>query len=805
MTSMMKRLLLTLLCPLAVLCATAQSPIVPMPAAVSWGQATCTLPSHVTISCGDGRLAASADYLADCLNRYAGISAQVGTTKGNLRLTLNRRLAPGGYRLTVGPAHVSISAADHEGACSAVATLSQMLLAQGTTLRQVVVDDTPRFAWRGFHLDCSRHFWTVDETKRVIDVMALFKLNRFHWHLTDDQGWRIEIKKYPLLTERGAWRPLNDQDSACMQRARQTDDPQMLLPADRLRSVPGGSGLSGFSGLSGASGSSGFSGFSGVSGFSGFSGAFGLSGSSGFSRFSGASGEPGSLLYGGFYTQDDIRHVVTYAQQRGIEVIPEIDMPGHFLSAIDNYEGLSCFPQTGWGEYFTTPLCPGKDRALQFCRDIWDEVMPLFPFSYVHIGGDEVRRDTWERCPDCQRRIAGEQLDDEDALQAWFIRQMEKYINQHGKRMMGWDEIMQGGLSPSATVMWWRSWVGDAPQRAMEQGNDVVACPAQPMYFSQGEEKNSLRDVYDYQLPAQPTKGGRLLGVQGNMWTEYIPTIERALYMYFPRMMALSELAWSQPARRDFADFQRRQTALLPVLRRLDVPYRLPALEGFHNMNAFIDQTLLTAVSPDTSATVHYTTDGTVPTLSSPRFERPLSVSQTTLFRLRPFTADGRGDATADARFVKQGYLLPLPPATVPARLEPGLTATWHDTRLFSCDSLHLAPVNATYRISDVCIPEGVSGHIGLIISGYIDIPADGIYTFALKSDDGSWLKIDGNMVVDNDQPQSPHEETAQQALAAGMHYMEVRYWDHNGGMLRLIVSGPDGQPLPVGKTYFSD
>ena len=737
--------------------------LIPQPQTVSYASGTLTLGKHCTVSYAAASLQPVAQYLQQRLASLADIDVGVSAgRKGLITLALSgRRLPAGAYTLSISPQGISITGRDYEGVANGIATLSQLLLQQGTQLPAMTVTDAPQYAWRGFHLDSSRHFWTPAEVKQVIDMMALYKLNRFHWHLTDDQGWRIEIKKYPLLTERGAWRIRNNQDSACVRLARQNDTPDMLLPPERLRVVEG------------------------------------------------------DTLYGGYYSQQDIRDIVAYARQRGIEIMPEIDMPGHFLSAIDYYDGLACFPQVGWGEWFTTPLCPGKDRVLEFCKDIWREVIDLFPFEYVHVGGDEVRKDTWQRCPDCQQRIAKQGLKDEEQLQSWFIHQMEAYINRQGRKMMGWDEILEGGLSPTATVTWWRTWVPDAPQRIVDQGNDVILCPGSPMYFSQGEENNSTRDVYNYSppssilpppssilpSPSRKARRGRVLGVQGNLWTEYVPTIDRAFYQYFPRVMALSELAWCDPAKRDYADFTARLPQHFRMLQKLGIPYRTPAPEGFYRMNAFTTEGCLTVTCADPSAHVRFTTDGSIPTADAQLYTGPVTVSETTQFALRTFRPDGRAGETVYTDFVKQGYLEPvIPPSSFLPN--PGLTAYWHDFREYKCDKMHLTPIRQTFSVDDVCIPEGVSGHIGLIIRGYLNIPADGIYTFALKSDDGSLLKIDGNMVVDNDRPQSPHEEIGQQALRAGLHTLELRYYDHNGGMLRLHVLDPNGRLMSPADIY---
>ena len=747
------RFLAFALCFSSIVCvAFAQPTLIPAPQSLHMAAGTFEVPDIVEVAYGAAQLSPAADYLVESLRQEAALQAQAQRGKaGTIVLSLEKRGASGAYRLAITREGIRLTGADPSAMTNGIATLRQLFLQYGRQLPILTIDDSPRFSWRGFHLDVSRHFFTVPEVKRIIDLMSLYKLNRFHWHLTDDQGWRIEIKKYPLLTERGAWRIYNDQDTACMRQAVLTDDPSMLVPrdAERMRIVAT------------------------------------------------------DTLYGGFYTQEQIRDIVAYARQRGIETIPEIDMPGHFLSAIENYDGISCFPQVGWGEFFTTPLCPGKDKTLAFCRDVWDEVISLFPFEYVHVGGDEVLKDNWKRCPDCQQRIRDQHLKNEFELQAWFIHQMETYLNRHGRKMMGWDEILEGGLSRTATVTWWRTWVPEAPVEVTAQGNDVIFCPGAPMYFSQKEQKGNIRDVYDYDL--QPTgmtaaQLRHIRGVQGNLWCEYIPTLDRAFYQYFPRIMALSELAWTQPSRKDYDDFVRRMTCHFDFLHRLGISYHTPSLDGFYGVNAFTSQGTLNATCADPSAVIRYTTDGTLPTTSSPRYTGPVTVDESTDFSIRIFQPDGRGGETVRAAFIKQGYLEAL--ASTPAALENGLRATWYDFRAFKCDTMHRCPVRAVYPVDDVVIPSAVRGHIGLIISGYLVVPVDGVYTFALKSDDGSLLKIDGNMVVDNDQPQSPHEEIGQQALRAGVHKIEVRYYDHNGGMLRLNVLDPDGRLMPPSAIY---
>ena len=421
----------------------------------------------------------------------------------------------------------------------------------------------------------------------------------------------------------------------------------------------------------------------------------------------------------------------------------------------------------------------------------------------MHIGGDEVPKDNWERCPDCQRRIKEEGLKDEFELQAWFIHQMEQFLNKNGRKMIGWDEILEGGLSPTATVTWWRTWVPDAVAQVTAQGNDVIYCPGDPFYLSQREQKSDLRSIYEYNLlPDRLSEKQKkhVLGVQANMWCEWIPTRERMLYMFFPRTIAVSELAWTKPELKNYDEFYGRLTDQFAMLHRLHVPYRTPSLDGFYNTNAFVHEGTLRVECKDPLATVRYTTDGSFPNKHSTQYSGPVTVDKTTNFILRTFNPEGRADEMTRADFVKQGYLESV--ANVSSVLTPGLNAAWYEYGGVKCAEVPTAPFKGNYDVADVCIPEGVKGKIGLVITGYLNVPADGIYTFALMSDDGSWLKIDGNMVVDNDRPQSPHEEVCQQALRQGLHYFEVRYFDSNGGMLRLWVFDEQGNRLNPADLY---
>ena len=612
----------------------------------------------------------------------------------------------------------------------------------------VQIQDAPRFGWRGLMLDVSRHFYSKEEVMEFLDLMALYKLNKFHWHLTDDQGWRLEIKKYPLLTEKGAWRKFNNHDRDCMKYAAEQDNPDYEIPTDKMQIVEG------------------------------------------------------DTLYGGFYTQEDVKEVIAYAQVRGIDIIPELDMPGHMLAAVSNYDGVSCFEETGWGSTFSSPVCPGKDSALEFCKNVYTELIELFPYEYVHIGGDEVEKTNWKKCPDCQARMKEHGLKTEEELQAWFIHEMEHFFNSKGKKMIGWDEIIEGGLSETATVMWWRSWAKLAPSQTTGQGNDLIFTPNAPFYLDYAQDKKSVQNIYNYEPMKEVPDADKqhlVKGVQGNIWCEWIPSRERMHYMAAPRMLAIAELGWSANDRKDWADFQVRMADQFGRLNVMDVQYRIPDLEGFMKNNVFIGEKKVEITCLDPSASIHYTTDGNIPTLESPKYDGNLVLTETTDLTLRVFRPTGKRSDIVKTHFEKTEYS----PATTAAPSNPGLKATWYDFKGKTCAEIAAAPVKKTYRVEDVTIPKGVKSFIiGLTYKGYINIPEDGIYSFYLSSDDGSMLYIDGKQVIDNDGLHAPGEVTGQAALKQGYHPIEVQYFDHGGGSINLKVCDNNGKEMPFTYLY---
>lgn len=752
MKTYLKRFLICCLLLAATLVRAEELSVIPVPDKVVMGTGEWIVRKSVTISCENAQLRPAAEYLSALLGRATGYRFAITKGKGDIHIALSGEGRDGSYRLDVTPKGVSVKGRDYRGVIYGIATLRQLLpddIESGQVVRRkwsvpcLTVQDSPRFEWRGMELDCSRHFFTTGEIKKLLDVLALYKISKMHWHLTDDQGWRVEIKRYPLLTEKGAWRTYNNQDTVCMKRAVEEDAPDMEIQADKTRKDA-----------------------------------------------------EGNTVYGGFYTQAEIKDIVAYATVRGIEIIPEIDMPGHSLVPIENYAGLSCFKEIGWGRFFTTPMCPGKDAVLDFCKNVWSELFELFPSKFAHIGGDEVDMKNWKVCPDCQKRMKDNNLKDVSQLQTWFNRCMEDFFTAHGKTMIGWDEIIDGGLTANSTVMWWRSWAPDSPKRATSHGNQVICTPNSEFYIDYQETAASIPAIYDFDpLKGLDEKERKLvLGVQGNLWTEWVPSFRRMWYQAFPRMLAVAELGWSKPEHKSVADFEKRMANHLARLHKLGVTYRIPDLTGFHTTNVFIDKGTVDVRCADASAVIRYTTDGTMPQVNSPLYAGAMTIDKTTHFTFRTFGADNRKGDVVKCSYVKEDYA----PAVAAGDRKAGLSVSWHDYDGIECAGIDTAKVNGTYVTPGVQIPSEAKGNIGLVITGYIEVPADGIYTFALLSDDGSYLKIDDVMVVDNDKEHSPRELLGQHAMKRGLHPIHVRYFDHNGGKLALRVMDSEGHPVQV-------
>lgn len=441
---------------------------------------------------------------------------QAQTATDCLRLTAAPDIAPEGYRLHVTPRAIDLQAADAAGFYYGAQTLRQLLPQDAAPLVPCLrIADAPRYRWRGLHLDVGRHLYPPAFLRKLLDLMALHKLNRFHWHLTDDQGWRLEIQGWPRLTAVGAWRAASP------------------LPADRAT----------------------------------------------------LDGRP----YGGFYTQDEVRALVAYARERHITVLPEIEMPGHSQAALAAYPRLGCRGagyevRQHWG-ISEEVFCAGNDEVFAFLESVLHEVMALFPGEYLHIGGDECPKTRWNACPRCQARMQQHGLRDADELQSWFIRRIARFLQRNGRRLIGWDEILEGGLAPDATVMSWRGAAGGIA--AATAGHDAIMSPNTHCYFDYYQRADlaneppaigghlPLQRVYEFDPVAgiDPQHHARVQGGQGNVWTEYLPTTALVEYMTWPRAAALAEALWTASPQRDFAHFEHRLRAHLPRLRRMGVTF----------------------------------------------------------------------------------------------------------------------------------------------------------------------------------------------------------------------------------------
>lgn len=531
---------ITLMSTLTVLVANAEPPLIPMPSQATVQEGRWALDNETRVVLSDpssGELRRIAEMWAEPLRRSSGLPLPVtGDDSPNaVRLLLEGepkvvdRAFQGdeSYTLRSGPHGVSITAATGAGLFYGTRTLNQLLppaalgTGSGVVLEVpfITVLDTPRFPYRGMHLDVGRHLFPVDFIKKYIDLLAHYKMNTFHWHLTEDQGWRLEIKKYPKLTEVGAFR---EQTQVAKKRRPFVGDGQR---------------------------------------------------------------------YGGFYTQEEAREIVAYAAERYIRVIPEIEMPGHSTAALAAYPEFACTEgpfkvAMTWG-VFEDIYCP-TEETFTFLENVLSEVMEIFPSPYIHIGGDEAPKTRWEESEVAQEVIRREGLKDEHELQSWFIRRIEKFLLANGRRLIGWDEILEGGLAPEATVMSWRGMEGGI--QAAQQGHDVVMTPTSHVYFDyyQADRKTEplaiggltpLEKVYAFE-PVPPElnaeQARHVLGAQGNVWTEYMKTSDYVEYMVFPRLLALAEVVWSPQEARQWDSFEARLPQELERLGHLGVNYRKP-------------------------------------------------------------------------------------------------------------------------------------------------------------------------------------------------------------------------------------
>jgi hexosaminidase len=580
-----------------------QLPIIPYPKELQVNKRSFTI-TNKTIINADKNLF-EANYLKEIIKHQLGFDLEISISPNAIsRIDIIQDVPDPGlfnketYYLSVDENRIEIVANSNQGLFYGIQTLAQLFPVKKTLevkLNAIQIFDKPKYDWRGMHLDVSRHFFPKEFIKKYIDYLARYKMNVFHWHLTDDQGWRIEIKKYPKLTEIGAWRKGS---MIGHYREQKFDD------------------------------------------------------------------KP----YGGFYTQEEIKEIVAYATERHITVVPEIEMPGHAVAALASYPQYSC---TGgpfevalkWG-VLDDVFCP-KEETFEFLENILSEVITLFPSEFIHIGGDECPKTRWKKCANCQSVIKREGLKDEHELQSYFIRRIEKFVNSRGRKIMGWDEILEGGLAPNAAVMSWRGTKGGI--EAAKQNHFVVMTPGSHCYFDhyQGEPKNeplaiggftTVEKVYGFN-PTPTTlnknEANYILGAQGNVWTEYMEDANKVEYMIFPRMLALSEVLWGTSNTEKYKEFQDRMIQHFQYFEENKINYSKAIFELTSKISqSEADKNILFSIkSSKNQEGIRFTSDGSNPSLNSNSYQNPIAITKSQKIKAAYFENGEQKSATIEQSF----------------------------------------------------------------------------------------------------------------------------------------------------------
>lgn len=712
--------------------------IIPTPQSLVQHDGFFRLGSNTAIAAASPEAKTVAEFFAAKMRTATGLNIQVAE-KGNIQLSVDPSLDVAndeGYTLDVTKDGAVVVAKTAQGLFYGMQSFLQLLPAEIESPSKVngiawqapavSIKDAPRFGYRGIMLDPCRHFMPVENVKKYLDVLSLFKMNRMHWHLTDDQGWRIEIKKYPKLTE---------------------------IASKRI------------------------------------------------------DGE--GTEHSGYYTQEEIKEIVKYAADRFITVVPELELPGHEMAAIAAYPNLSCKGEQGtprviWGVEDIV-MCPGKEDMFTFLQDVIDEMVPLFPSEYFHIGGDECPKISWKNCPLCQKRIKEEGLkadskhSAEERLQSYVIQRMEKYLATKGKKIIGWDEILEGGLAPSATVMSWRGEDGGIAAALMD--HTVIMTPGgNGMYLDayQGDSRiepvtiggyTLLEKTYSYD-PIPDTlvamgKSNYILGVQGNTWSEYMYDEAKRDYMVFPRILAVAEIGWTNLDRKDYKDFERRIENAYVRLDGHAINYHIPQPEqpnGSCNFVAFTDKASLEFKTTRPIKMV-YTLDGSEPTPASTAYTAPIEITETTTLKIASVLPSGKMSPIRTIQVEKQS----LAPAKEVAKTTPGLNMEVTDGMYLNVKELEAAQKETKKSVikdlkeirSVVKTSESMRGvnQYAAVATGYVNIPEDGVYFI---SSDLEEVWIDGKLLVNNGgevKRFSRHDSSV--ALAKGLHEIKAVFLGH--------------------------
>lgn len=668
-----------------------------------------------------------------------------------------------GYTLDVTEEGIAVRATDYAGFFYGYMTIRQLLPHQidaadlvsdvKWTVPACSVVDQPRMAWRGMHLDESRHFFGVGAVKQYIDFIAMHKMNKFHWHLIDDGGWRLEIKKYPRLTEVGAWR---NTESAGW------GSSKITWPRAK---------------------------------------------------------DPNALnVYGGFYTQRDVKEIIAYAAERNVDVVPEIEMPGHIMPVLAAYpefgshpdgglyswtrlpEGmdLETFKKRGWGYQHQNVADVGKPEVTEFFKNVLDEVFTLFPSQYLHIGGDEVQKHYWENSPWVKKLMEKENLHDQHEVQAHFLKEMGRYITANGRKMVGWDEIVDGGLAPNATVMYWIG--GGRMRKALESGHDVVMSPMGPCYFDYSYKGNSVQKVYTWQVIPDgltPEQEKHLIGAQANVWTEWMRDWARVQNRVMPRMISLAENLWTPKADQNLNCYLARLDDYYNRLDAMDINYYVPAPRAVRDAVIFEkgEKATLELVAPKTKGMkIHYTLDGSRPTKDSKVYTGSVTVDKTTTLKAVLVAGDKVSEEVL--QISAKHFVQPKVGNLVQGVDYQYAEGHWKKvpTNFNKLENITKGKV----KNFDISVRKH-NDNFAVQFDGFIKLEKDGLYEFATGSDDGSYLAIAGARVVDNDGLHGYAIKKGLVDLKAGIYPVTVGFVEAGGSeTLDVFVTAPGEKEVKV-------
>jgi hexosaminidase len=729
--------------------------IIPKPAQLDLTQIPSYISKKTTIifDASNNELLNSANYLNSFLKKHYQLELGFNAKSHHTVSLIIQKISneEEAYQIATDEKGIVIIANSEKGILHGIKTLKQLIypaqkLIEGKLkVPGVKISDAPAYSWRGLHFDVSRHFYDKFEVMKILDGMSEVKLNIFHWHLTDDQGWRIEIKKYPLLTEIGAYR-----DSMIM--GHMADHPSKYKIG----------------------------------------------------------------RYGGFYTQEDIKEVVAHANKLGIIVVPEIEMPGHAVAALQAYPQFSCkgkdvpaFSEWGVSEHV---FCAGNDGTFTFIEDILSEVIELFPGQYIHVGGDECPKTKWESCPKCQARMKKHGLKNEMELQSYFIKRMEKFINSKGRRLVGWNEILEGGLAEGAMVMSWQGLAGGI--EAANEGHDVIMSPNAEVYLDHYQSNyyeplaiaglTTPREIYEWSpMPEEISDESRkhVLGAQCNVWTEYITTNDHLEYMIFPRLIALAEMLWLGEDKKDFDDFTDRMNEMYARLDGLDIKYRIPYPENLLPYIIFAEQKVsLPLTNSIPSSTILYTLNGDDPLVNGRTFSSPLDIDLENDVVLKTVTVMPSG-RKSQVITTQLKYRKAHEPKKVDIKAN-GLNYELYKGEFSSVQNIVGECSKAI--VDGISLPDDApSTFFAVKYMGFAEVPQDGLYRFGLTANDGAVLIINNELVIDLDGFSYGKEAYGSVYLKKGLHPINLDFFQAKYGSEIKLEANLYGSDKMIELKYF--